>query len=253
MENNYVVYKHIFPNGKVYIGITMQNIKRRWRYNGSGYSKSQVKIYNAIKKYGWENVKHEILYEKLSKEEAEQKEIELIKKYNSNDDMYGYNIENGGNHKGKVSNETKQKLSKIFNGRKMSDEAKINLIKNIPKKKVYQFDKKGNLLNEYISIREAARKNNIDSGSITLCCEKKKNHKTAGGYIWSYEKYIDINDYIDNKKRKVKQLSPNNEVINIFDSIKEAADYCNIKKCSMFKRIETGKMYDDSYWRYANE
>ena len=253
MENNYTVYKHTFPNNKVYIGITMQNIKRRWRFNGSGYSKSQVKIYSAIQKYGWENVKHEILYENLTKEEAEKKEIQLIKKYNSTDDFFGYNIENGGNHQGKVSDKTKQKLSKIFKGKKMGEQARINLIKNIPKKKVYQFDKNGKLLSEYISIREAGRKTNIDSGSITFCCEKKENHKTAGGYIWSYKKEINTNDYIDNKKRKVNQLNSNNKIVDTFDSIKEAADCCHIKKSSMFKRVKSGKMYDGYYWRYANE
>ena len=28
--NNFTVYKHTSPNGKVYIGITMQNPIRRW-------------------------------------------------------------------------------------------------------------------------------------------------------------------------------------------------------------------------------
>ena len=32
----YSVYKHTFPNGKVYIGITKQNPLKRWR-NGTGY------------------------------------------------------------------------------------------------------------------------------------------------------------------------------------------------------------------------
>ena len=78
MENKkYCVYKHIFPNNKVYIGVTCRKPEYRWD-NGNGYTNTQRKIYNAIQKYGWENVKHEILFENLTKEEAEQKEIELI-------------------------------------------------------------------------------------------------------------------------------------------------------------------------------
>ena len=50
---------------------------------------------NAIKKYGWANIEHKILYTNLSKEEAEQKEIELIKEYKSNKREYGYNLTEG--------------------------------------------------------------------------------------------------------------------------------------------------------------
>lgn len=32
----WVVYKHTFPNGKVYIGITGQEPYKRWKY-GNGY------------------------------------------------------------------------------------------------------------------------------------------------------------------------------------------------------------------------
>ena len=62
----YKVYKHTFPNGKIYIGITSKkNVKRRWGNGGSGY-KDQTYMRNAINKYGWENVKHEILYEEFN-------------------------------------------------------------------------------------------------------------------------------------------------------------------------------------------
>lgn len=30
-EKTYKVYKHIFPNGKVYVGITSQPLNCRWR------------------------------------------------------------------------------------------------------------------------------------------------------------------------------------------------------------------------------
>lgn len=107
--NNYIVYKHICPNNKVYIGITCQKPERRWS-NGKGYKTSRY-FYNAINKYGWDNIQHKILYKKLTKEEAEQKEIELIKKYKSNNLKYGYNIEYGGCHNGKTSEETKKLIS----------------------------------------------------------------------------------------------------------------------------------------------
>ena len=108
MINNYCVYKHTSPSNKVYIGITSQKPEYRWR-NGNGY-KSHLYFYNAILKYGWNNFKHEILFDNLTKEEAEQKEIELIALYKSNQQKYGYNIANGGNSNGKHSDETRRKI-----------------------------------------------------------------------------------------------------------------------------------------------
>lgn len=106
---NYTVYKHIFPNNKIYIGITNRDVNSRWRKDGKGYINCP-RMNNAIQKYGWNNVQHEILYENLTKEEAEQKEIELIAQYKSNQREYGYNIANGGCHRGKTSEETKNKI-----------------------------------------------------------------------------------------------------------------------------------------------
>lgn len=93
-SKNYKVYKHTFPNKKVYIGITSQNPKQRWA-NGKGYMQNR-RMYRNILKYGWENIEHEILFDGLTQEEAFEKEIELITKYNSTDFAKGYNIHTGG-------------------------------------------------------------------------------------------------------------------------------------------------------------
>lgn len=91
---SYFVYKHTAPNGKVYIGITRQNPEKRWS-KGLGYNRYGI-FHNAIKKYGWENIKHEILFFGLTKEEAKKKEIELIAQYKSTEREYGYNMSPGG-------------------------------------------------------------------------------------------------------------------------------------------------------------
>lgn len=125
----YKVYKHTTPNGKVYIGITQQSVSKRWR-NGLGYAHNAY-FTQAIMKYGWKNIVHEILFDDMTKEEAERKEVELIAQYKSNQREYGYNIDNGGNSVGKMSDETKQKLSDSKSGEKhpnygkhLSDETK---------------------------------------------------------------------------------------------------------------------------------
>ena len=95
-ENNWCVYKHTTPSGKVYIGITSQKPERRWR-NGNGYKHGKcVAFWNAIKKYGWDNITHEILEKNLSNEDACEKEKQYIKQYQSTNPKFGYNIASGG-------------------------------------------------------------------------------------------------------------------------------------------------------------
>ena len=84
--SNYVVYRHTSPSGKVYIGMTKQSAEQRWQY-GLGY-RTQAKFYRAIQKYGWENIRHEVVFSNLNFEEAEQKERELIEQHQSWDNRF---------------------------------------------------------------------------------------------------------------------------------------------------------------------
>ena len=93
----YTVYKHTCPKGRIYIGITSQNVKIRWG-GGSNY-RGNIYFTRAIKKYGWENFKHEIIATDLTESEAKNMEIELIKQYRSNERKYGFNISSGGESK----------------------------------------------------------------------------------------------------------------------------------------------------------
>lgn len=87
MRNDYVVYIHKnILNGKVYVGQTC-NLSERWRNNGKNYFNS-IKFYNAIKKYGWDNFTHEVVYSNLNKQAADKLEKELIHKYNSIEEGY---------------------------------------------------------------------------------------------------------------------------------------------------------------------
>lgn len=95
---DYLLYKHQTPSGKIYIGITSNTIERRCG-RGSGYSHNEY-FTRAIKKYGWDNISHEILCVGLTAEEAEEKERQFIRTYQSNNKDFGYNLTDGG-EKGK--------------------------------------------------------------------------------------------------------------------------------------------------------
>lgn len=101
-ERNYKVYAHIVPASlsgykydKYYIGITCKdNVSDRWG-NGSGYVR-QPYFYNAILKYGWDNIEHRILFENIDKETAKSLEISLIDLLRTTTKDHGYNVSFGG-------------------------------------------------------------------------------------------------------------------------------------------------------------
>ena len=109
MDKEYCIYKHITPSGKVYVGITCQEPERRWD-NGNGY-KANPHLRNAIRKYGWENISHEILKTGLTKEEAMEGEVFYISLYKSMDPQFGYNHTTGGEAGYHLSENVKAALS----------------------------------------------------------------------------------------------------------------------------------------------
>ena len=202
-EHCYTVYIHLFPNGKNYVGITSQFPEDRWT-NGYGYKKQSL-IYNAIKKYGWDNIEHFIFASKLTSQEALNMEKILIQKLKSNNRQYGYNVTIGGeqspkyNYKeivdlwlsGLNTNLISQKIGCTL---PVISEAlnTYNIPMSIRKargglangKRVGQFDLKNNFIKEYPSVSEASRLNSFSQGNISACCRGKR--KTASGYIWRH-------------------------------------------------------------------
>lgn len=114
-------------------------------------------------------------------------EIAYIKFYDSYN--CGYNCTLGGDgHLGfKVSEETKQKISKSNTGKKRSAEAKLKM-SEIQKgkgcKKVKQFTKDNKFIREWPSILEAENTLGISHGSVSRCCSGKA--KSTRGFIWKF-------------------------------------------------------------------
>ena len=86
--NCYVVYELVFPDGKLYYGMT-HSPTTRWDF-GAGY-KGQL-VGDAIKKVGWPNVKHNIIASNLTRSAAKKIERSLIMETHSNLPTIGYNV-----------------------------------------------------------------------------------------------------------------------------------------------------------------
>lgn len=196
---SWYVYKHISPSGKVYVGITCQEPSKRWN-KGNGY-KGCYKFFNAILKYGWDNIEHKIIASNIKKEEAETIEKSLIAYYKNLG--LSYNITDGGeggrlgyhlklnkkwkdnlseSHKGlRHSDETKAKMSASRKGRKQSKNWIDNRMKshNIPIEALT-----GGKWIKFNSMKEASLFFNIEQRNISAVCRRKR--KTAGGIKFRY-------------------------------------------------------------------
>lgn len=119
---SYFVYIHTTPNNKRYIGITTLPVEKRWKC-GKGYQKNRH-FYNAIQKYGWDNIDHKV-FEVDTEPEMYYLEKYLISYYQTSDWNCGYNKSMGGEGGTlgcKLSDTTRQRMSDSFKGRKYSKE-----------------------------------------------------------------------------------------------------------------------------------
>nr|DAS58803.1 MAG TPA: intron associated endonuclease [Caudoviricetes sp.] len=158
-ETNFKLYIHVNKiNNKKYVGITKQHIKERCRSDGSGYSRNPY-FYNAIKKYGWDNFEHIIIYRNLTYEMAIKLEQTYILLMHTRDKHNGYNMTDGGDgalgcHPSLESIE-KRRLKRIGKKATESQLKGLTIGREYKKKKVYCVDDFGNKI-KFNSIKEAS-------------------------------------------------------------------------------------------------
>lgn len=146
------IYKLTSPNGKVYIGQTI-NIKRRFGEYKRHFSRPKSKIINSLNKHGWIKFNKEVIFKgNCTIDFLNSLEIYYIKKYDSV--LKGLNLQHGG-HNGLHSEFTKDKMRNTalsicsdkeytkarnahWRGRKHSEETKLKMSKK----------RKGRLLTE---------------------------------------------------------------------------------------------------------
>lgn len=244
---NYKVYVYTNKiNGKKYVGQTSRTLEQRAERNGIGYKKC-TKFWNAILKYGWENFEPNILYDDLTKEQANEIEIKLIRELKTQDDNFGYNIKYGGNS----SNPLLQKP-------------------------VIQFTLDMKYVARYSSVRNAIKKSGANPAHISSVCNsicdyKNSKCKQSGGYIWMWEAdYINhrynINEILETinrefehpNARRVVQLCLNMEYISTFKNICDASRKTGCRRnsindtCTHRLRTSGGYiwMYEDEYIKH---
>lgn len=119
-----VIYRLISPSNKSYIGLTM-DFKSRMKDHSK--AKSDFTISNAIRKYGWDNFKKEILEEIDNPKLLPELEKFYIKKYNTYKNGYNETLGGEGTFGYKHTEKTKTLLSENRKGIARSKETKIKI------------------------------------------------------------------------------------------------------------------------------
>jgi len=237
-KKEYCVYILIFPNKKLYIGIT-NNTYARWK-NGKGYE-NQV-VGRAILKYGWDNIYHIVIYNELSIKTACQLEKDYIKYYDTINPLNGYNCSIGGESGSKGYRWNHIQLLKLKGknhhnyGKHLSKETKLRISESSKGK---TFSEQSKEKNRQSHIGKSIYDNKTDDEIIKI--NKKKTLNMCGK---------------DNPKSKSVICINTGE---IFDTVKKAQDKYgvsdgNICACCKGKRKSAGKIKDNIklLWKYLN-
>lgn len=173
---SYKVYMHIFPNGKRYIGSTCCALETRWN-NGKGY-RNHDKVYDAICKFGWDNVHHYLLFDELSKDEALNIENALIYKFQTHKKTFGYNT--------RVSPLPNDFILPAYKKKRIHCKPTYKLVPQEKLTRLYlrkpvQIVETGEV---FESITYAARCFMVNKTAI--CCALRNPNYTSCGYHWQY-------------------------------------------------------------------
>ena len=224
MKSNPGIYKITnIKNNRYYIGSSV-NINKRWLTHKRLLNKGEHEnnfLQNSWDKHGEESFVFEVL-EVVSELSnlliREQYYLDLIKPFNKETT---FNLcETAGNMLGfRHTNETKEKMSisQLNRFKDPKERVKCNIFKNLTEEEKL-------VLIEVMSKSHKGLKHSTDTKvkMIKLSLGRKHNSETKS-------KLSKINKgRKHNNKRKVYQLDTNNNIIKLWDSLTEAAEYFNI-------------------------
>ena len=241
--------------------------------------KCNYKKFNKIRKIKESNLEPIILkiYENLEESIAFKNEIYLIETIGRHDKGLGplSNLNDGGKggdnftynpnkeliREKMVKNHADFKKEKHPSyGKHMTDESKQKNSNSQPnKREIYQYSLDGILIKKYNTLMSIGRELNIHVGDILSCCNGYL--KTVSGFFWSFTllnddeiiNRIDIIKNIKTKKRKIIQYDLNNNYINEFNSIREAARFVEIGHYHIINCLKNRQRTAGNFiWKYKD-
>lgn len=172
MSKQFVIYMYTSPSGSSYIGQTC-DMKRRAKYHQ--LTNGCTAFSAAIAKYGWGNFKHKLLEENLTVEEANEKEIFWIAKFNTLSPN-GYNLVTGGGGRGIPTEETRQRMSASSKGHKRNVGVKLSELGKL-NMSIAAIGKPGTTVG-LVHTQEAKDKQSAAKLGNTYCVGRKMSEET---------------------------------------------------------------------------
>jgi group I intron endonuclease len=227
------IYKIINPNGKIYIGQSINIPSRKNKYT-LNHTKGQPRISRSIKKYGWENHIFEII-EECSIEQLDEKETYWKQYYLDH-------------FKGDWE------MVLFCNLHDTGGGPKSDIWKKSKSRQIIQYDLDGNFIKEWASAKHFAEKNGLINGTLITFCLKNKT-KTAYKSLWKYktpnypQKISPVT--LEYEKIKVTQYDLKGNIVAEWDSILEASNTLNIKQQSIVNNLKNRSKSSGGFiWKY---
>lgn len=124
---------------------------------------------------------------------------------------------------------------------------------NYKSKYVYQYDLEGNFIKQWFNANTVASELGYNDGNIGRCCryEEYEGQLSAYGYYWSYIKY-DKYPIRKNKTsiKKVYKFNKDKQLIDTFDSAKEASENANTSYKFFCSKCNNCKLHNGYYYSY---
>ena len=260
--SSWIVYRHTCPSGNVYIGITTKSPEKRYGKDGNGYKNCPV-FKRAIKKYGWNNIKHEVLFSNLSEEKAKELEINLIRHYKGLG--ISYNVTDGGDGAlGRIPSETTRALMRARKINKpLPEEHRQKIVKAMQKWKGVPRSEETKLKLHLANkgkkpspqTLEALKKYHKEHPLSTERLDKMIEGSKKAGHVAQAAALNRNREQIGIKHRKpIVQLSETGIYLNTYDASKFAAQELNIDnssivRCCKGKQVRAGNYF----WLYLSE
>jgi len=235
------IYKITSPSGKIYIGQSI-NIFKRWVYHKKLYSNQTPKLYLSLKKYGFENHKFEII-EICKIEELNIKERYWQEYFNSIENGLNCIYTKSNDKSGKLSEDTKRKISQSQMGKVISNECRIKL-------KLCNLNKKQS--NETIEKRvsKLRGKNIPDWQKLFLSKSRLKNKNPFFGKNHSEISKNKMREKLKGNKNYLYKPIINIETGIYYDTLEEASKTISWDKKKLWSHLSIYKK-NNTFFRYA--